>query len=245
MLKLYRNYDGNGAKFLSASVSASTTEPDLLTAYAATDPSNSQLTVIVINKNPDYDYNVQLQLAGFAPTPTAAVYQVSVANLTAILREPDVTNATANMSYVFSAYSATLLRFNAVAEVGDGIPAWWRIQYFGGDGTTTNASSCANCDPDGDGKTNLEEYQAGTDPTNSVSALRITDIHREGDDIRITWMTGTGKTNALERDAGGGYSNNFATLFAVTNANGTTTNYLDIRAATNFPARYYRVRLVL
>ena len=248
MLKLYRNYDGNGGKFLSTSVSASTTEPDLLTAYAATDPTNGGLTVIVINKNPDYDYNVQLQLAGYAPMPTAAVYQVSSANLNLIIREPDITNATANMTCVFPAYSATLLRFNSVAELGDGIPAWWRIQYFGGDGTTTNASSCANCDPDGDGKTNLEEYQAGTDPTNSVSALRITDIHREGDDIHVTWLTGTGKTNALECGAGGisaSYSNYFETIFTVTNTNGTTTNYLDIGAATNSPARYYRVRLVL
>ena len=35
--------------------------------------------------------------------------------------------------------------------VGDGIPDWWRSQYFGGAGTTTNAASCASCDPDHDG----------------------------------------------------------------------------------------------
>lgn len=47
--------------------------------------------------------------------------------------------------------------------IGDGIPDWWRLQHFGS-GTTTNSSSCASCDPDGDGLTNLQEYQAGTDP---------------------------------------------------------------------------------
>jgi hypothetical protein len=53
-------------------------------------------------------------------------------------------------------------------SVGDGIPDWWRLQYFGS-GSTTNSSSCAACDPDGDGFSNLQEYNLGTDPTNSVS----------------------------------------------------------------------------
>jgi hypothetical protein len=42
----------------------------------------------------------------------------------------------------------------------------------------------------------------------------------------------------------GNCSKNFADIFTVTNTVGTTTNYLDIGAATNIPARYYRVRLV-
>ena len=247
MFKLYRNYDANGAQFLSISVPTISNDPNLLTAYAATDPTNNALTVIVVNKNSDYDYEAQLQLAGYAPGPTAAVYQVSAANLKAIIREPDVTNATANTAFVFPAYSATLLRFTAVVGLADGIAPWWRIQYFGGDGTTTDAFSCANCDPDGDGMSNLQEYLAGTDPTHGASAFRITDIHREGNDIRVTWTTGTDKTNALERSAGGlngSYSNNFAPIFTVTNTTGTITNHLDVGAATNLPPLYYRVRLV-
>ncbi len=65
--------------------------------------------------------------------------------------------------------------------------------------------------------------------------------------FRITWMTGIGRTNALQLapgDAGGGYSNNFIDLFGVTNTVGTTTNYLDVGGATNALYRYYRVRLV-
>jgi hypothetical protein len=247
MFKLYRNYDANGAQFLSISVPTISNDPNLLTAYAATDPTNNALTVIVVNKNSDYDYEAQLQLAGYAPGPTAAVYQVSAANLKAIIREPDVTNATANTAFVFPAYSATLLRFTAVVGLADGIAPWWRIQYFGGDGTTTDAFSCANCDPDGDGMSNLQEYLAGTDPTHGASAFLITDIHREGNDIRVTWTTGTDKTNALERSAGGlngSYSNNFAPIFTVTNTTGTITNHLDVGAATNLPPLYYRVRLV-
>ena len=71
---------------------------------------------------------------------------------------------------------------------------------------------------------------------------------REGNNVRITWTMGAGKTNALQRTAGGvrgSYNtNNFTSIFTATNTVGTTTNYLDVGAATNTPARYYRVRLV-
>ena len=119
----------------------------------------------------------------------------------------------------------------------------WQIQYFGG---TNNPSATPSVDVDGDGFTNLQEFQAGTNPTNSASFLGITSITRESNNIRVTWMTGLGKTNALERTAGaaGSFSNNFAAIFTVTNTVGSVTNYLDLGAATNVPAFYYRVRLV-
>jgi hypothetical protein len=103
-----------------------------------------------------------------------------------------------------------------------------------------------NVDSDGDGFTNLQEYLAGTDPTNSASALRITSIVREVDDLRVTWTMGSDRTNALQRAAGDGgyYTNNFTTIFTVTNTTGTATNYLDAGAATNVPSLFYRVRLV-
>jgi hypothetical protein len=64
-------------------------------------------------------------------------------------------------------------------------------------------------------------------------------------------MMGPGATNTLQAtggDGSGGYSTNgFTDIFIVTNntAIGTITNYLDIGAATNAPARYYRARLTL
>ena len=41
----------------------------------------------------------------------------------------------------------------------DGLPDWWEMLYFG------NLNQTANGDPDGDGLTNLQEYQLGTNPT--------------------------------------------------------------------------------
>lgn len=96
--------------------------------------------------------------------------------------------------------------------------------------------------------TNVVSYTYGATWTNSASSFRITGCILTGSDLLITWVTGVGKTNALQAtggDSSGSYStNNFGDIFIVTNTVGTTTNYLDLGAATNAPARYYRVRLV-
>jgi hypothetical protein len=128
---------------------------------------------------------------------------------------------------------------------GDGIPNGYEQAH----GLNPFDATDAALDNDGDGFSNLQEYQAGTDPNDATDKpLRITAITRESDDIRVTWQTFTGTTNALQSTGGdpeGNYNTNtFADAFTVTNAAGSTTNYLDIGAATNFPARYYRVRLV-
>lgn len=47
----------------------------------------------------------------------------------------------------------------------DGLPDGWELENFG---NSTNQTSSS--DPDGDGYTNAEEYEANTDPTNSTSA---------------------------------------------------------------------------
>jgi subtilisin-like proprotein convertase family protein len=86
-----------------------------------------------------------------------------------------------------------------VDSVGDGIPDAWRQQYFGGTGTTTNSQSCAQCDPDGDGFTNLQEYLAGTNPLDPSSALRIISIVMSGSNCLISFTTSAGKLYLLER----------------------------------------------
>jgi T5SS/PEP-CTERM-associated repeat protein len=151
-----------------------------------------------------------------------------------------LTNACARFIHAGGSFIAgTIVVTPSFDADGDGIPNFADPGPF--DPTDTGN------DPDGDGFTNLQEFLAGTDPTNSASFLGITGIAPEGDDIRVTWMTTAGKTNALERtagDASGNYSNDFSAIFTVTNTVGATTNYLDLGAATNVPALYYRVRLV-
>jgi T5SS/PEP-CTERM-associated repeat protein len=156
-----------------------------------------------------------------------------------------ITNACANFVRTGGAlvYSGGLILAAADTD-GDGIPNSYEVAHGLDPLDPVNATK----DSDGDGLTDLQEYLAGTDPTNSASAFRITSITQvSSTNILITWMTGLGKTNTLERStggAGGSYSNNFAAIFTATNTVGSATNYLDAGAVTNFPARYYRVRLV-
>lgn len=131
---------------------------------------------------------------------------------------------------------------------GDGIPDWWTQQYFGHPTGQAADNSLATADPDGDGFSNLQEYLAGTDPTNPASSFRIVSVVPSGIDLLVTWMMGSNRTNALQAtagDANGSYdTNSFTDIFTVTNTVSTMTNFLDAGAATNVPSRYYRVRLV-
>jgi T5SS/PEP-CTERM-associated repeat protein len=120
---------------------------------------------------------------------------------------------------------------------GDGMPNGWEPAH-GFDPLTPHA----NVDSDGDGLTDLQEFLAGTDPTNSASAFRITSVAQEGNDVRVMWMTAPGKTNALQATSES--VTNFTDIFTVTNTVGSTTNYLDVGAVTNWTTRFYRVRLV-
>jgi alpha-tubulin suppressor-like RCC1 family protein len=127
----------------------------------------------------------------------------------------------------------------------DGLPNSWTQQYFGHPTGQASDKSRAQDDPDGDGFTNLQEFQAGTDPTNSASAFRIISVAQEGDDIRVTWATAGGRTNLVQAtsDLEGGYSN-ISPNILITGSGDTTTNFVDAGGAANAPSRYYRIRLV-
>jgi T5SS/PEP-CTERM-associated repeat protein len=125
-----------------------------------------------------------------------------------------------------------------LSAVGDGISNGWKQQY----GLDPFDPSVANTDNDGDGFSNLQEYLAGTDPTNSAAAFRILSIIRTNNDVLVTWQPGIDKTNALQR--AGDLTSSFADIFIVTNTTGSVTNFLDVGGATNSPPQFYRVRLV-
>lgn len=136
---------------------------------------------------------------------------------------------------------------------GDGLPDAWELQYGLNplDDGSINPNNGPNGDPDGDGMTNLQEFLAGTSPTNNASAFQIISIVRQANDINVAWKAGGGKTNVLQVSTGavnGSYTTNYIDLApqTVLPPSGTMviTNQVVVGGATNVPSRFYRVRLV-
>lgn len=83
----------------------------------------------------------------------------------------------------------------------DGLPDDWQARYWGANPVRWPAGSV---DTDGDGATNLQEFLAGTDPTNHASSLRL-DMTRNGQGLWLNWNTEPGlvyqvqvSTNAVD-----------------------------------------------
>ncbi|HUR44926.1 MAG TPA: hypothetical protein VMZ27_03540, partial [Candidatus Saccharimonadales bacterium] len=73
-----------------------------------------------------------------------------------------------NLAYTGLATNA-LVTITTIADSDlDGIPDVWETGYFG-----NSTIAAPGADPDHDGMSNLQEYIAGTDPTNSLSYLKI------------------------------------------------------------------------
>ncbi len=74
---------------------------------------------------------------------------------------------------------------------GDGIPNWWEMMYFGGNGDPL-------FDADGDGLNNLGEYIAGMNPTNEGSSFMVqtADSMTNGTFV-ISWESVTGRVYSV------------------------------------------------
>ncbi|HVY72075.1 MAG TPA: S8 family serine peptidase [Verrucomicrobiae bacterium] len=77
----------------------------------------------------------------------------------------------------------------------DGLPDWWEFQYFKSLTATDGAG-----DADHDGVTDKQEFQAGTDPTQANSMLKILSAQAvDGQGITVSWTSAPGKSYALLR----------------------------------------------
>ena len=65
-----------------------------------------------------------------------------------------------------------IARLYQTDTVGDGVANWWR-QYYFGNGSGTDATSCATCDADGTGQNNLFKFVTGLDPANPASRFTL------------------------------------------------------------------------
>ena len=120
---------------------------------------------------------------------------------------------------------------------GDGIPDAWRLRYFL---TLNNMLSATNADGDGDGMNNLQEYLAGTDPTDPKSYFKNigTDpaAAQQPQDCVISWPSAIGKQYVIQRSPS--LSTPIWTSVGTNSGNGTTMEYHDLSGGG---IRYYRV----
>jgi len=75
--------------------------------------------------------------------------------------------------------------------------------------------------------------------------FRVTAIAVEGNNVRVTWQC-TGPSNfVLEASSTVTGAWNSVDFVSVSSSNLTTTNLVESGGATNRPARFYRVRILL
>jgi hypothetical protein len=85
--------------------------------------------------------------------------------------------------------------FPALDNDGDGIPDWWMIQYFGHATGQAGDLSRSQDDADHDGVRNIQEFFAGTIPTNPSSILVVRIAPGiSGADAVLNWEAAPGRT---------------------------------------------------
>ena len=129
----------------------------------------------------------------------------------------------------------------SVDTVGDGVPDWWRAQYFGGNGATTNGSSSATSDYDNDGVNNLAEYLADTNPTNASSRLAVTGLTIVSNSVRLIWTGGSSAWQFVEYRNSLVDTNDWKAFYTNTPPTAVTNTLFDTGAGT-YTSRFYRIK---
>lgn len=120
----------------------------------------------------------------------------------------------------------------------NGICDWWEYFYFGD-------FVDANADPDGDGMTNLQEFLAGTDPTNRNSALVFVDYHPyPAGGFLVAWNSAEGRSYTLLSTSHLLATNNFTTVRSNILATPPRNTIIDTNASASNP-RFYILKLEL
>ncbi len=127
---------------------------------------------VVVTGAPPIWYRWLRSASGFATTavPSITISNYQVTNFLSSQFKVIATNSAAPGGVSSPNVGSTTITMIPDFD-GDGIADAWEAAYFGNASTNSNAN--ALLDPDGDGMTNLDEYRAGTNPTNAASLLKI------------------------------------------------------------------------
>lgn len=180
-------------------------------------------------------YLIQGELA-ITPLDTPGVTNICDAPVTIAMTPDSVTTNTLTQD-MFNTVSNQVFQNTGIVT----FPSWLE-QYFG---CTNNPDAAPTADPSGDGEDNYSKFLAGMNPTNPASYFHILSATPEGNNLLVSWMCGGGRTNVLQTttDLSGGWTNASPDI-VLAGSSDSVTNYLDVGAVTNTPARFYRVQLV-
>jgi hypothetical protein len=125
-----------------------------------------------------------------------------------------------------------VLKLGSADSDGDGLDDDWEVAYFG------NLSRDGSSDFDNDGQTDLQEFRAGTDPTNINSIFRVLTVAPlGGGGTRVMWIGNPNRSYRVEFKADLGGSS-WTTLNGTVSWNGSAASLTDASPAVN---RFYRV----
>ncbi|CAB4719596.1 MAG: endoglucanase [Actinobacteria bacterium] len=103
--RMYRNYDGQGARFGDLGVAATSSDQGRVAVYAARAGATGPLTVLIVNKGAGA-VSAPLTLRGFPHAPAARVYQYAGKG---IVRRPDATVSKTGFTLSYPGRSITLV----------------------------------------------------------------------------------------------------------------------------------------
>ena len=99
--------------------------------------------------------------------------------------------------------------------------------------------SAEDADPDRDGMTNLQEWLAGTDPTDAASALRFVSVSPAADGIRFEFQAVSGRWYTVQ------WNTNLlgANWPDYLSFQGTADGPRSVSFTNNFPEVFFRVKV--
>jgi hypothetical protein len=116
----------------------------------------------------------------------------------------------------------------------------WQIEHFGYN-FTSDPLAAGSADPDGDGWSNLAEYQAGTDPVNRASSLIIVNEQLTASNFDIQWNSIVGKKYQIQSSSN---MVSWADAGSFITATSTSTTWRDSDIPTPTTRRFYRIKVV-
>ncbi|HXJ60938.1 MAG TPA: lamin tail domain-containing protein [Verrucomicrobiae bacterium] len=176
------------------------------------------------------------EMLGLYDPDRVPIDQITFGTQTSGLSQGRLPDGSATIVSLFSGASPG--RSNAGDADGDGLPNDWEQHYL----LNPLLAEDAQFDSDGDGMTNLEEFLAGTDPTDSADRLRVTAIDWVDGSVRLRFPLVPGKVYEIQYcdETPAGTWQSLRIIGPETSAR--TAEVLDTNVA-GVGARYYRIVL--